>query len=112
MTLTEKEKKMLKIARQMLRDGTAVRGKSGIPPLNLCEDLKQQICSHINIIQQHEHWSRAKLANILDMTDSQVMRMLAYHIELFSLDFLVEKLERLSQHSTKAKNKVKRLKAA
>jgi len=46
------------------------------------------------------------------MTDSQVMRMLAYHIELFSLDFLVEKLERLSQHSTKAKNKVKRLKAA
>lgn len=112
MSITQKEKKLIKITREKLATGEVIRGHAGVNPKNLAETLKKRICSQMNTYKQENDLSNEDLVNLLDMTETQVIKLLAYHIDFFSLDFLMDKLEKLSKHSQEAKSRVERLKVA
>lgn len=112
MSLTSKEKALIKKAQEKIIKGESVRGRAGVEPKTLAETLKKRICSQINLFKQENKLSSKELVILLDMTDSQVSRLLAYHIDFFSLDFLMDKLEILSKYSREAKERVLRLQIA
>ncbi len=109
MTLTKKEKEAIEIAKEKIEMGEAFRGKAGVAPKNLSEVFKKRICSQIIGFKQSQDLSDEALAEILEVTEVQALKIMAYHIDYFSLDFLVDKLEKLGKHSEEIQKEITRL---
>lgn len=91
-------KERFKSIRKDIKEGKLHRSRSGIEPKNLTEKLKMQVSGSIVGWANESGKSNKEIAKLLSMTEPQVSKMLAYHINHFSLEFLIEKLETASEH--------------
>lgn len=92
--LTKKEKQMRELANKMLAEGKALRSKVGVEVKDIKDVLKKRICSFFVKYKKRAGITNTQLSSILDIGEEDVMRILAYHIDHFSLDELVDLLEK------------------
>ncbi len=91
-------KERFKSINKKISEGKKHRSRSGIEPKNLIEKLKMQVSSSIIGWANTSGKTNKEIARLLSMTEPQVSKMLSYHINHFSLEFLIEKLELASKH--------------
>ena len=64
-------------------------------PKNTVEQIKMELCETINYLYEQAQLTNKDLAFLCKSSEEESSQMLNYRIELFSIDFLVEKIESL-----------------
>lgn len=78
------------------KKGNIFRDKGGLEPQALGSILKMRILKKIRSYKRTNGLSNKELASILELNESQISKMMAIHFDSFSLDFLVDKLDKLA----------------
>ncbi len=89
--------------RKAISEGDIHRSRAGIEPKTLTDKLKYELCRSLVLWSEENKWKNKEIAVFLKMTEPQVSRMLSYHINYFSVEFLIEKNEMISFKERKRK---------
>ncbi|MBT3236643.1 MAG: hypothetical protein HN353_11870 [Bdellovibrionales bacterium] len=93
-----------------IRSGKKFRSRAGVDPKTIAEALKKEICQKFVRYKTENRLTNRGIAKILRVTEPQASQILAYHFNMFSLDFLVDRLELLASVDLETKVSTDRLK--
>ncbi len=96
--MNKKDLKIVKNFKEKVKKGDSFYSKESQSPETYSELLKNKIIATLIKKKRELAFSNSEFAKILGMTESQVSKMLAYHIEHFTLDFLMDKVQTLDIH--------------
>lgn len=93
--MKKKDLKIVSEFKDKVSKGEAFYSKRNANPETYSECLKNKIISNLISRQTDLKVTDKEFAKILGMTETQVSKMLAYYVELFTLEFLIDKVQTL-----------------
>ena len=96
--MNKKDLKIINNFKEKVKKGEAFYSKENHSPETYSELLKNKIIANMIKRKRELALTNKEFSKILGMTESQVSKMLAYHVEHFTLDFLMDKVQTLDIH--------------
>lgn len=93
MGLKEGKDQKLKRIWKGLDDGTVSASQSSRKPQSLAEEIKLSLCREICNFRYERRLKNKEMAEIIKVTEPQFSAIAAQRIDMFTIDFLVDKIE-------------------
>jgi DNA-directed RNA polymerase specialized sigma subunit len=97
---TKEEESLIKKCKGKIKKGEALASQSGMHMDTLNGRFKTSIVSMLIGYKHENNLTNVELSKKMKISESQVSRILAYHLKSISLDYLVDCIDRLGMNET------------